>query len=271
MTHCESEGSDITICTDRPDLCPTFDPPPATPDPCAERNSVGECLPVPMPFCVDPALEDAWYVAEMQMGEEYPTPFPLPLVPQPPFSATNPGCNDYPDCTACDPGSLPWTGYQTWIEPPASFEHSFQTFNEAAVAYSNRNMLNEGDGPWLQGATVDGCQSDNSNGHDYEGDQTGQAIPFLMRSSPDDTAAVRCCSWGDLTCVSQVEGVCYDTATFSEAQSICADAGLRLCSQAEVSDGRCCGTGCWFNHFAVWISDGWITTSSYDNPNQQLD
>lgn len=327
MAHCEEAGNNTQICADRPLLCPTWQPPPPTPDNCAARitvdgtyNAAGEyvanmplvglnCLPTPQPFCVDPNNQDAWYINEMQEGEISPGVYNvLPPVPVPVFSETNPGCNAYPLCTACDPGTLPWTGYPTWTnyptweaafgryhticpaasgitadtnggcyvpgEEPASFSATHQTYDATAQAYRDHYMLDEasvgfstdaGGATQLGAATIDGCQSDNSNSHDYEGDQTGQAIPYVWHSNFDDTAAVRCCQVdGSLPCVSQVDGTCHTAVTFSQAEAVCQAAGLRLCTQTEMSDGRCCGTGCWFNHYAVWITQD--AGGTYVNP-----
>jgi len=239
MTTCQQEGEELVICTDRPALCPTYDPPPDTPPACADRDSVvGECL----PGLVEMPCEAGWITAEMD---------PLPLLPQPGFTESNPGCNEYPDCAVCSDQEdldLPGlTNYQTWLAAPASFAHSHQTFSDAANNYAARNTL------W--GATVDGCSSDNINSRDFMGDQTGQAIPLVVQGA-DETAAVRCCSHDGSTCESQVGGICHDVVTFHDANAICSAAGKRLCSQAEMGSGVCCGEGCWFNHFAVWISDG---------------
>lgn len=320
MANCEEAGNNTQICEDRPALCPTWKPPPATPSPCparitvnGEENAAGEwianmplvgmnCLPTPQPFCVDPNNQDAWYINEMQEGEISPGVYNvLPPVPQPVFSETNPGCNAYPPCTSCDPGTLPWTGYPIWTnyptweaafgryhticpaasgitadanggcyvpgEEPASFSANHQTYDATAQAYREHYMLdayvNFADGPLLTGSTVDGCQSDNTNSRDYEGDQTGQAIPFVFHPNTDDTAAVRCCEIDGNSCVSQVDGTCHTTSTFSQAQGVCHAAGLRLCSHEEISDGRCCGTGCWFNHYAVWVSDGYVNPGDF--------
>lgn len=239
MATCEQRGEDLVICTDRPTLCPTYDPPPPTPPDCADRHSVvGECLPTPQPKPCD----GAWIAEEMT---------PLPALPEPEFSATNPGCNQYPECSECSLGDelvlSALTRYQTWVAPPASFALSHATFSAAAEEYADRNSL------W--GATVDGCGSDNNNGDASRGDQSGQMIPRAVHSA-DEHAAVRCCSHDGSSCESDVQGVCHDFATFHDAAAICRAANMRLCSEAEVGSGVCCGTGCWFNHYAVWVSDG---------------
>lgn len=107
------------------------------------------------------------------------------------------------------------------------------------------------------GSTVDGCARNNRNAHGPDsdfvraGDQSGALIePALLE--PDDTAAVRCCSNDGSSCVSFVDAVCHDVVTFREAKRICSEAGMRLCSHGEME--TCCGTGCNFDHYAVWTS-----------------
>lgn len=207
------------------------------------------CLPDPTPR----PCTQAWEEAEMTEGE---LPGQLPILPDPTFTETNPGCNEYPECSVCsgadgmyetrEAAAQQLAGYHEWVEPPASFALATATrhYNDEAEDYAHRHF----------GASVDGCSSDNSNSNANRGDQSGQAIP-LVAHIVDDTAAVRCCSMDGSRCISQVHGVCYDTATFHEAISICRSAGMRLCSEAEMGTGVCCGTGCWFNHYASWISD----------------
>jgi hypothetical protein len=268
MAHCEERGETLTVCTEQPTLCPNYIPPPETPPYCDDRHSVtGACLPAPItrPDCTVQG-STPWYTAEME---------PLPALPQPVFTETNPGCNAYPDCGECSGGFEDWFAtpesaadalgplhqcgtetnpatcgvYHTWVEPPASFalETATRSYSTAADEYALRYSF--------AGASVDGCSSDNTNSRDYQGDQSGQAIPLVVHGA-DDTAAVRCCSHDGGSCISTVAGVCYDAATFRNAISICSSVGMRLCSQAELGTGVCCGTGCWFNHFATWISDG---------------
>jgi len=243
MGHCEEQGEELVICTDQPALCPEYPPPPPTPPQCVDRDDVrGECLPVPQPT----PCSEQWTNAEI---------VPLPALPQPEFTEQNPGCNAYPDCTEClSPQSLNTAFYQTWVVPPDSFALQHATFDEIAQNYAHGNTL------W--GATMDGCPSDNVNSHDYEGDQTGIEIPLVVHTTDrvhDERAAVRCCSEdasNHLQCESTIQGDCHTAATFLDAHAICRGAGMRLCSQAEIQSNACCGTGCWFNHFAVWISDG---------------
>lgn len=244
MSHCEARGEELTICNERPTLCPDYRPPPAEPDLCPDNvwlpgaGGSLECLPSPQPYPCD----SQWINDEVT---------PLPEVPQPPFSETNPGCNEYPECTDCTNSDILSVDivddYQRWVEPPASFALQHQTFGMAADNYAHYYGF--------AGATVDGCSSSNTNSHNYEGDQSGQAIPLTVHEA-DETAAVRCCSHNGESCHSEIGHVCYDAATFRDARSICNGAGMRLCTQNEMNSGVCCGTGCWFNHYSVWISDG---------------
>jgi len=88
---------------------------------------------------------------------------------------------------------------------------------------------------------VDGCEDQNTE---------------VDREVRDGTASVRCCSMDGLSCTtSGLPGGCQDDKTFFEAQAICADAGLRLCSEAEVVTRVCCGTGCNFDGHQIWTDE----------------
>jgi len=116
------------------------------------------------------------------------------------------------------------------------------------------------------GSTSDGCLSSNYR----EGEN-----PTTLNLSPTVTAAVRCCAHDGSSCQTQdlPDGVfaqvlnmegnpvgstqnCVLDATFAQAQSICARAGRRLCTVAELNSEVCCGTGCWHDHRAIWVRDG---------------
>lgn len=245
MLTCHEQGEDIEICTEAPEICPTYPAPPATPGPCGEGQWT-DCLP---PIPISPC-SDQWLASEMD----------LPAVPVAPFSATNPGCNDYPDCGSCDVVmDQAWesglTDYHTWVEPPASFALE-NYWNHISGGFADNGMHTDyADAYSLWGATVDGCSSDNSNSNAGVGDQSGQMIPLTVRGA-DEHAAVRCCAHDGQHCASLVQGVCHDFATFHDANAICRAADMRLCTQEEMGSGVCCNTGCWFNHYAVWISDG---------------
>jgi hypothetical protein len=119
--------------------------------------------------------------------------------------------------------------------------------------------------PEPTGTTSDGCRTSNA----FSGEN-----PTTAQDDPDATAALRCCSIDGDTCQTQDlpgsgEAVpitdtagtftghvqaCYNSVTFSEAESICAEAGQRLCTAHELDLGVCCGTGCWHDHRAIWVS-----------------
>jgi hypothetical protein len=58
------------------------------------------------------------------------------------------------------------------------------------------------------------------------------------------------------TCDSDhLPGGCQSGKTFFEAWQICAANGERLCTEEEINDRLCCGSGCGFDHHQVWVSD----------------
>jgi len=244
--QCEQEGLDldsckvaINICTNGDydaecpeqikDICPDYKKPPIAP---------GRSDPEPYP-CGPKWIED-----ERK---------DLPILPQEPFTAENPGCNAYPPCLACPGGNLDVTvpgEYKLWIHPTDSFSEdnalsgaAHATFNENATKYAQENSL--------RAAAVDGC---------------GEDIDPVMKYT-DDTAAVRCCSSDEHQdpCVSpgapKTTGdpnTCdlYTSVTFHDAVAVCDNLGMRLCTNDETATGsQCCGTGCGFDHKLVWISD----------------
>ena len=74
----------------------------------------------------------------------------------------------------------------------------------------------------------------------------------------DELSTVNCCNDTDGTCQRQYgdTGGCYPyNATFSEANVICEDEGLRLCRSDEILNGNCCGTGCWFSVHYTWVDN----------------
>lgn len=73
--------------------------------------------------------------------------------------------------------------------------------------------------------------------------------------SPFDRAAVRCCSHSGRHCATHaLLGSCVSSATFDEANAVCARNSLRLCSQYELEASTCCGTGCGFDGHSVWTN-----------------
>jgi len=119
--------------------------------------------------------------------------------------------------------------------------------------------------PEPTGTTSDGCRTSNA----FSGEN-----PTTAQDDPNAVAALRCCSEAGNTCQTQdLPGsgdpvpitdtagtftghvqACYNEVTFAEAQAICADSGLRLCTASELDGGVCCGTGCWHDHRAIWVS-----------------
>jgi hypothetical protein len=126
---------------------------------------------------------------------------------------------------------------------------------------ANPGVIHE---PARTGTTSDGCLT--SNYADGENPTTAQTDAAAL-------GAVRCCSMSGESCQTQdlpgssvapvlgVDGVsvaqnqaCINSVTFMEAESICAEEGLRLCTVTELNAGTCCGTGCWHDHRAIWTS-----------------
>ena len=59
-----------------------------------------------------------------------------------------------------------------------------------------------------------------------------------------------------LSCTTQdLPDGCQEYKTFLEAQAICTADGLRLCSEAEVETGVCCGSGCGFDGHQIWTDE----------------
>jgi len=91
---------------------------------------------------------------------------------------------------------------------------------------------------------VDGCLNQNTE------------VPrAVVSSDAGATASVRCCSMeGDRCDTDHLPGGCQSGKTFEEATAICAANGERLCTEEEIIDRVCCGTGCGFDGHQVWVS-----------------
>jgi len=90
---------------------------------------------------------------------------------------------------------------------------------------------------------------------------------FIFREvrGATDTGAVRCCSWDGNSCETQnLPGGCQEDKTFYEAETICADASMRLCSESEMESGTCCGSGCGYDATNVWTSTDSVSSSFLD-------
>jgi hypothetical protein len=113
--------------------------------------------------------------------------------------------------------------------------------------YSNSHNCG---GTWRQAiyrlsyTMVDGCLNQN-----HEVDRA------VVSTNSDATASVRCCTMeGDRCDSDHLDGGCQSDKTYDEAAAICAANGERLCTEAEIIDRLCCGTGCNFDGHQVWVS-----------------
>jgi len=52
-----------------------------------------------------------------------------------------------------------------------------------------------------------------------------------------------------------LQGGCQYEKTFAEAEAICYDNGMRLCSEAEINSDVACGSGCGFDGQQVWVAE----------------
>jgi len=216
VAFCE-EHHGLEVCSNEegePRLCLNYPPIPQHPPNCASRHEVtGRCLPVQQPVPCNPDWEEQEYGA-------------LPVVPVPPFSSSNPGCNAYPECSSC-----------------AALEAPHPIVIDSCPGY-----------------TVDGC--DNGNDNNGAGEipltyvRNVEGTADVRCCSIDGTS---CQSQDFPTGIDFItpnaeanthEG-CIFGVTYQEALTVCHTAGMRICGQDEMH--MCCGTGCWHNHHAVWV------------------
>jgi hypothetical protein len=61
---------------------------------------------------------------------------------------------------------------------------------------------------------------------------------------------------------------CMLNQTLSDSSAICESNGMRLCTANELKSNVCCGTGCMFDHYDVFASDGSLTTGCPRNRKQ---
>jgi len=214
---CEERHS-IQVCTNEegePRLCLEYPPVPEHPPACLARDQVtGVCLPVvqPTPCCGE------W---EMQ---EYGS---LPLVPQAPFSETNPGCNAYPECVGCPEVSIP------------------QPYTIDACP----------------GYTVDGCISNGVVEHPLTFIRDVEGLADVRCCSIDGDTCQSQHFDGGVNFSPPNGGAdhvgCYFQVTYQEAMAVCHNAGMRICNNDEMQ--TCCNTGCWHNEHAIWVDSGEVT------------
>jgi len=216
---CE-ERHGIQVCTNEegePRLCLEYPAVPPHPPACPARDQViGVCLPVvqPTPCCGE------W------QNQEYAE---LPAVPVAPFSATNPGCNAYPECVYCPQIDVP---QPYTIDACPGYTVDGCIGNDATVGEHPLTFIRDVDGVAdVRCCSIDGdtCQSQN-----FEG-----GVNFSPPNGGADHVG------------------CYFQVTYQEAMAVCHDAGMRICSNDEMQ--TCCNTGCWHNHHAIWVDSGDIT------------
>ena len=65
--------------------------------------------------------------------------------------------------------------------------------------------------------------------------------------------AVRCCDNRKSTCISPQP--CKLSSTYQEAENICFQQGLSLCSRNKELNSICCKTGCEIDYLPMWIAD----------------
>lgn len=190
-------------------LCLNYENPPDHPPFCPARDQVvGACLPVAQPVPCD----GHWHDQQIAV---------LPAVPSAPFDQENPGCNSYPQCTACDVIEAP---------PPRSYDS-------------------------CPGYTVDGCARDGEEGEHpltYVRDVDGVA-DVRCCSIDGETCQSRGFE-GGVAYTTPGGGThmgCYFQVTYQEAMTVCHAAGMRMCTSDEIES--CCNTGCWHNHHAIWV------------------
>jgi len=216
---CE-ERHGIQVCTNEegePRLCLEYPPVPPHPPACPARDQViGVCLPVvqPTPCCGE------WH------NQEYAE---LPAVPVAPFSATNPGCNAYPECVYCPQILMP--------EP-----YTIDACPGYTVDGCIGSDIERGEHPLTFIRDVDGiadvrCCSidgDTCQSKEFEGGET----------------------WTNPYNGKQDHG-CYFQVTYQEAMAVCHNAGMRICNNDEMQ--TCCHTGCYHDTHAIWVDSGDIT------------
>lgn len=196
-------------------LCIDYPAVPAIPPTCADRhNVVGQCIPEP----IATPCSQHWTHYDA-----------LPGFPQAEFSSTNPGCNAYPACTACD-------------QPPTPEYEELDT----CPGYTVDGCDRDGDGdanPLTYIRSVEGVADVRCcSGTDECQSQGFEPLPAFNLAPVDFTTP----NEGTHT-------ACYFDVTYQEAMHICHSAGKRICTVAEMNSNQCCGTGCWHNHHPIWV------------------
>jgi len=90
---------------------------------------------------------------------------------------------------------------------------------------------------------VDGCENQNT-----------EVSREVVHISEARTASVRCCTDAGDHCMTQdLIGGCAQDKTYAQAEAICLLNSRRLCTEDEILNRVCCGTGCQFDGHQIWV------------------
>jgi len=99
---------------------------------------------------------------------------------------------------------------------------------------------------------VDGAPG-NHNDNKPEECTLATSTNGIASNHKGDKIGVQCCNAAGTRAYRKTIG-CLEEVTFYEAEQACAQAGHRLCTQAEVASSLGGGTGCGFDKYHVWTS-----------------
>jgi len=111
----------------------------------------------------------------------------------------------------------------------------------ACPAHTHGDPQCEGSAPVVEYLMVDGCQNQNR--------EVEEAVAIAGSGA---TASVRCCTIAESPVCDSDHVGCQSGKTYEEATAICAAVGQRLCTEVEIEQRLCCGTGCNFDGHQVW-------------------
>jgi len=217
LAVCSSDGQEIQDANTvgaqtqgEPRLCLIYPPVPPHPPTCSARDDViGECLPVvqPVPCCGE------WH------NQEYAG---LPLVPEPPFSETNPGCNAYPECVAgCHVPDI----VHPVIDSCPGYTVDGCVGTDAAAGEHPLTFIRD-----VEGVADVRCCSIDGDSCQSQGFEGGVQFETPGGGTHDG---------------------CFFDVSYQEAMTVCHNAGMRICNNDEMQN--CCTTGCWHDHHAIWV------------------
>jgi len=191
----------------------------------------------------------------------------IPRDQRPAMNSENSGAADW----HTSDGSPFWLREAGWSQPDGNYHANcfldIFNLNPQAMGFDDHSCNPHSSSYLCQredfyGQTADGCPRGNSNSasqdsdniHQATSDFSGDLIATEAHSHSGTTASVRCCSMDGSSCsTNDLDGGCQAGKTLAEAHAICAANDKRLCTEHEMADNVCCGTGCWFNNHAVWV------------------